>query len=54
MAVSALAGDLATMVYDTLSGALTAPVALKVLIVALVAGGTFFYFYNDIRQGEDA
>ena len=52
--MSALAGDLASLVYNLLDGALTLPFALKTLAVAVIAGGTFFYFYNDIRQGEDA
>ena len=53
LAVSALAGDLAGLVYNALSGDLTAPIALKALVVALVAGGTFYYFHADVRKGED-
>jgi hypothetical protein len=52
MAVSALAGDLITLVYFALSGELTMPFVLKVLVVALVSGGTFQYFLADVRQGE--
>lgn len=52
LAVSALAGDLAGLVYNGLSGDLTVPILLKALVVAVVAGGTFFYFYTDVRQGE--
>lgn len=54
LAVSALAGDLAGLVYNALSGDLTLPLLLKALVVAVIAGGTFWYFYNDVRQGEDA
>ncbi len=54
MAVSAMAGDLANIVYSALSGDLTLPVILKSLVVAAISGGTFLYFYNDVRQGEDA
>ena len=51
-AVSALAGDLASLVYSALGGDLTLPLILKALVVAVVAGGTFLYFFNDIRRGE--
>ena len=54
LAVSAMAGDLANIVYSALSGDLTLPVILKSLVVALISGGTFLYFYSDVRQGEDA
>jgi Domain of unknown function (DUF5671) len=54
MAVSALAGDLIGLVYNALSGDLTLPILLKSAVVAIIAGGTFFYFFNDVRQGEDA
>ena len=53
MAVSALAGDLIGLVYNGLSGDLTLPILLKSTVVALIAGGTFLYFFNDVRQGED-
>lgn len=49
-----LAGDLASIVYSALGGELTLRLILKTLAVALVAGGTFLYFFNDVRQGEDA
>ena len=45
--------DRASLVYGALSGDLTLPLILKTLVVALVAGGTFLYFFNDVRQGED-
>ena len=54
LAVSALAGDLASLVYSALGGDLTLPLILKTLVVAIVAGGAFLYFFNDVRQGEDA
>jgi Domain of unknown function (DUF5671) len=52
LAVSALAGDLASLVYGALGGELTLPLILKALVVAVAAGGTFLYFFNDVRQGE--
>lgn len=54
LAVSALAGDLIGLVYNALNGDLSTPVLLKSLVVALIAGGTFLYFFYDVRQGEDA
>jgi Domain of unknown function (DUF5671) len=53
MAVSAMAGDLAGIVYNALSGDLTLPILFKSLVVALIAGGTFLYFYHDVRHGEE-
>ena len=53
LAVSALAGDLGSIVYSALGGELTLRLILKTLAVAVVAGGTFFYFFNDVRQGEN-
>ncbi len=54
MAVSALAGDLIGLIYNGLSGDLTVPILLKSAVVAVIAGGTFLYFFHDVRQGEDA
>jgi Domain of unknown function (DUF5671) len=54
MAVSALAGDLIGLIYNGLSGDLTVPILLKSAVVAIIAGGTFLYFFSDVRQGEDA
>jgi len=53
LSTCALAGDLASIVYSALGGELTLRLVLKTLAVALVAGGTFLYFFNDVRQGED-
>ena len=54
LAVSALAGDLAGLVYNALNGDLTLAIVWKSLVVAVIAGGTFLYFFNDVRQGEEA
>lgn len=54
LAVSALTGDLIGLVYSFLNGDLTTNVLLKFLIVGAIAGGTFLYFLNDVRHGEDA
>ena len=53
LAVSAMAGDLATLIYNALSGDLTVPLLLKSAVVLIIAGGTFSYFFNDVRHGED-
>jgi len=54
LSTCALACDLASIVYSALGGELTLRLILKTLAVAVVAGGTFLYFFNDVRQGEEA
>jgi Domain of unknown function (DUF5671) len=51
-AVICLVGDLTTLVYNVLGGEFTTRFALKVLTVALIAGGIFAYFLIDVRQDE--
>jgi len=53
LAVSAIAGDLASLVYNALSGDLTVPILLKSAVVLVIAGSAFGYFFLDVRQGED-
>jgi len=42
-----------TLVYNVLGGELTLRFFLKVLTVAVIAGGTFAYFLWDIRKEEE-
>jgi len=52
IASSALAGDMITLVYNALGGELTVRFLMKVLIVAILGGGTFAYFLFDMRKEE--
>lgn len=45
IAAAVLIGDLVTLVYQFLQGALTTRILLKILIVALIAGPVFLYYY---------
>jgi hypothetical protein len=47
-----LIGDVSTLVYNLLGGELTSRFLLKVLIVAVLAGGGFGYYLNDLRADE--
>jgi hypothetical protein len=53
IAVVSLTADMTTLVYNVLGGELTLQFFLKVLTVAVIAGGTFAYFLWDIRKGEE-
>ena len=46
------AGDVVTLVYWFLSGEFTTSLLLKVLTIAVVAGGLFAYFLHDVRHDE--
>lgn len=52
IAAAALIGDLSALVYNLLGGELTVRFLLKVLTVAVIAGGAFGYFLADIRKDE--
>ncbi len=52
LAVATLAGDFSSIVYNWLSGYLSPVLLFKSMVVALVAGGTFYYFLTDVRRGE--
>jgi hypothetical protein len=54
IAVCVLLADGATLVYNLLSGDLTSRFVLKVLVVALIAGGAFWYYQRDLRLDDDA
>lgn len=50
LAAVAIVADLATLIYNFLGGELSARFILKVLSVALVAGGILCYYILDIRR----
>jgi hypothetical protein len=52
VAVLVLTGDLSVLIYNVLGGELTIRFALEVATVAVIAGGTFTYFFWDIRKDE--
>jgi hypothetical protein len=52
IAVVSIVSDLITLVYNLLGGEFTVRFGLKVLTVAVIAGGIFYYFLADIRQDE--
>lgn len=54
IAVCVLLGDGAALVYNLLSGDLTSRFVLKVLAVALIAGGAFGYYLRDLRQEDES
>lgn len=52
VAVVTLVGDLVSLVNNALGGELTIRSLLKVLTVAIIAGGVFVYFLTDVRRDE--
>jgi hypothetical protein len=54
IAAITLTGDLTTLIYNALGGELTIRFVLKVITIAIIAGGTFAYFFWDLRRGEEA
>ena len=52
IAVVTLLCDLGSLVYNLLGGEFTSRFALKVLTVAIIAGGIFSYFLIDVRKDE--
>ncbi|HLY55897.1 MAG TPA: DUF5671 domain-containing protein [Stellaceae bacterium] len=53
VATICLVGDLVELVYSALGGELTERFVLKVLVVAVIAGGTFGFFLWDMRKDEE-
>jgi hypothetical protein len=49
-----LIGDMSVLVYNVLGGELTIRFLLKVVTIAIIAGGTFGFFLFDIRKEETA
>jgi Domain of unknown function (DUF5671) len=47
-----LVGDSVTLIYNMLNGDLTIRFVLKVATIAIIAGGIFVYFINDMREEE--
>ncbi len=47
-----LIGDTISLVYSFLAGELSARLLLKLLVVAVLAGGVFFYFIRDAEEGD--
>jgi hypothetical protein len=54
VAAAVLIGDLTALVYNFLGGELTLRIALKVLVVAIIAGSVFGYYLWDLRIEERA
>lgn len=54
LAASILIGDLISVVYNFLGGEITIRFLLKVLTVALIAGGVFAYYLIELRADEQA
>lgn len=54
VAAGILIGDVATIVYNLLSGEMTTRFVLKVLTVGAIAGAVFAFFFQDVRKEEVA
>ncbi len=52
IAAFALIGDAIGLVYGFLAGELSARLILKLLVIAILAGGVFFYFIRDAERGD--
>lgn len=50
VATLVLLGNVATLIYQVLGGALTLRFVLKVLVVAAIAGGIFGYYLRQLRR----
>ncbi len=48
-----LIGDAIALVYSFLSGELSARLVLKLLVIAVLAGGVFLYFIRDAEKGDE-
>ncbi|MGD8340835.1 MAG: DUF5671 domain-containing protein [Gammaproteobacteria bacterium] len=53
IAAGVIVGDSITLVYNLLSGEMTLPFVLKVLVVAAISGSGFAYFLNLVRQDSE-
>ena len=53
IAAGVLIGDMTTLVYNVLGGEATPRFLAKVLVVAVIAGGIFHYYMQDLRREED-
>lgn len=52
IAATVIIGDLATVLYNLISGGLTVRFVLKVLTVGLIAGIAFIYYLTDLGRDE--
>lgn len=52
IAACTLIGDATGLVYSFLAGELSTRLILKLLVVAILAGGVFFYFIRDAEEGD--
>lgn len=52
LAAMTLLGDLIATVFALLTGDLTGQFLIKALIIMVVAGGIFLFYFKDIRRGE--
>ncbi len=53
IAACTLVGDLIALVYGFLAGDLSSRLLLKMLVIALIAGGVFLYFIRDAEKGDE-
>jgi hypothetical protein len=53
IAACTLIGDAIALVYNFLSGELSTRLVLKLLVIALIAGGIFLYFIRDAEKGDE-
>jgi len=54
VAATAIVCDLITLIITFLEGDITLRFSLKVVVVAILAGGTFLYYLRDLRRDEVA
>jgi hypothetical protein len=47
-----LIGDTISLVYNFLAGELSTRLLLKLVVIAILAGGVFFYFIRDAEEGD--
>ena len=52
LAAAVLIGDMTTLVYSVLGGEATPRFLAKVAVVAMIAGGIFHYYMQDLRREE--
>ncbi|MEZ5937502.1 MAG: DUF5671 domain-containing protein [Hyphomonadaceae bacterium] len=53
IAACTLIGDAIALVFSFLSGDLSSRLFLKILVIALIAGGVFLYFIRDAEKGDE-
>lgn len=52
LASCTLIGDVISLVYNFLAGELSTRLILKLLVIAVLSGGVFFYFIRDAEEGD--